>query len=87
MSDRNEIVTVDLAGDNKITLYGHITSRMEELGFNPCDYSELELGIPLPVDWPADQDDSPTLAELVIVARKLKMKIIIGKITMVPMKQ
>jgi hypothetical protein len=74
MTDENEIVTIAMWPDDRLKLYGHITSRMKKLGYNPCDYSALKLGIELPADWPCSENAQPTLAQLVVVAKKLKMR-------------
>ena len=83
----NQTVTVELLPDIRLRLYGQITARMEDLGYNLLDYSSLNLGIELPAEWPADVNAQPSLAELVVVAFKLKMKIIISDINLIPRKE
>jgi len=87
MQDENETVIAELGHDSRIQLYGQISSRMEELGFNPLDYSSLDLGIDLPADWPCGEKAQPTLAELVVVATKLNMRITIREIFIEPRKK
>jgi len=77
-----EIVTVELATSDRIRLSEQIRVRMEELGYKAYDYDKLDLGLHLPVDWPADIDAQPTLAELVVMAKRLGMKITIGDLNM-----
>lgn len=84
MSEENEIVVVDIPHVSKIQLYGQVTSQMEKLGFCISDYESLELGFDLPVDWPLSGDRELTLAELVVLARKLKMRIFISDVSMEP---
>lgn len=87
MADENETVVIEMVTDARLRLYSQITGRMEQLGYNPCDYSELELGIVLPVNWPADINAQPTLAQLVVVARKLNLRIIISGLNLIPRKE
>ena len=73
----NEIVNVAIWPDKRLQLYGQITAQMEKLGFNPGDYDQLDLGFKLPADWPYAEEAQPTFAQLIVVARKLEMKIVI----------
>jgi len=86
MADENEMVVIEMWPDDRRKLYGHITSQMDHLGYNPCDYGSLNLGIELPADWPHAENAQPTLAQLIIVARKLEMKIIIHHLELEPRK-
>jgi hypothetical protein len=86
MADENEIVSIAMWPDARLELYGHITSRMSELGYNPCDYSALDLGFELPADWPHGENAQPTLAQLVVVAKKLKLRIVIHNLEVEPMR-
>ena len=83
--DENEIVTVAMWPDNRLRLYGQVTARMEKLGHNPCDYKQLGLGFELPADWPYAEESQPTLAQLIVVAVKLNMKIVIHDLGLEPM--
>lgn len=83
-ADTGEIVTVELSHEAKIRLYGQITSRMQQMGFESLDYAELDLGFELPAGWPADRDCEVTLARLVVIAQKLKMKLTITDIYIEP---
>lgn len=87
MPDKNEMVTIEMAGSDRLRLYGQITGRMERLEYNPCDYGALNLGFELPANWPEDKDAQPTMAQLVVVARKLKMRIVIDNLNLVPLKE
>ena len=87
MPEKNEQVVVELGRECRLRLYGQITARMEKLGYNPCDYGSLKLGIYLPPAWPVDEKYQPTLAELVVVICKLKMRLIIGDVNLEPLKQ
>jgi len=87
MTKKNEMVTIEMAPSDRLRLYSQITGRMEKLGYNPCDYGSLNLGFELPANWPEDKDAQPTMAQLVVVARKLKMRIVIDNLTLVPLKE
>lgn len=82
----NELVVVDMQPSERLRLYSQITARMEMLGYTSLDYKKLDLGFELPVDWPAAEHSQPTLAELIAVAVKLKMRVIINNIYMEPYK-
>jgi len=86
MSDRGEMVVIDMVLAERIRLNAQITARMKELGYNPCDYNGLKLGIDLPPDWPMDMNDHPTMAQLIVLARKLRMRIVIDNLNLIPMK-
>ena len=75
--DGNEIVVVEVASDVKLRLYGHLTARMQELGYAPGDYKALHLGVDLPLTWPVNCGYEVTLAQLVVLAQKLQMRIVI----------
>ena len=87
MPDENETVVIELGHDSRIQLYGQISSRMQKMGFNPCDYGSLVLGIELPADWPCGEKSQPTLAELVVIANKLNMRITIRELFIEPRKK
>ena len=81
--DTNQIVEVEVYSDTRLRLYGQITARMEQLGLNPCDYSKLGLGFELEPTWPAEQSTEITLAQLVVIACKLKMKVLINDLNLI----
>jgi len=85
MTDENEIVTIEMAASDRLRLDQQINNRMEKLGYPAYDYSQLDLGFELPVNWPADMNCQLTLAQLSVIAVKLKMRIIIDNINMVPL--
>ena len=78
MADENETISIDLSSESKLRLYSQVTARMEELGYNPFDYDSLELGFELPAGWPVDIKCEVTLAQIVVLAVKLKMQITIS---------
>ena len=84
MQENNELVIIEMPTGERIRLYSQITGRMQELGFTSLNYSELNLGFELPLDWPCEPDNQPTLAQLVVIANKLKMKITITNLYIEP---
>ena len=84
MADPNEIILVELYPDALLELYAHITDRMEKMGHIPGDFDSLGLGFDLPPGWPG-VGTQPTLAQLVVVARKLKLRITITNLTASPL--
>jgi len=87
MTDENETVAIEMVTDTRLRLYGQITGQMEKLGYNPCDYGSLGLGIELPANWPVDINEQPTLSQLIVLACKLKMRIVIDNLNLVPRKE
>ena len=87
MADNRELVTIQLSPAEKLKIYGQLTAIMEKMGYDPEDWDKLELGIELPPNWPADKNDYPTMAQLVVLANKLKMKIVISNIDLFPQKE
>ena len=81
----NQIVSIEMLNSERLKLDNQIYNRMERLGLLPRDYDKLELGFHLPVNWPLDKDCEITLPQLVVLANKLKMKIVIGDLDLTPM--
>jgi hypothetical protein len=79
----SEIVKIELLSPDKMMLSNQITTRMTMLGLG-ADINKLDLGFTLPENWPIDLNDQPTLAQLTVVARKLKMNIVISSIDLYP---
>lgn len=83
MVEKNEIVIVALEFHDRIRLDNQITSQARKLGLDPSDYNNLNLGFKLPNGWPVNIEIQPTLAELVVIAKKLKMRIVINGIDLI----
>jgi len=81
-----EIVSLDLAPECRLRLYNQIASQMDRRGHSP-DYRLLGLGFELPPGWPVDKDALPTLAQLVVMALKLNMQIVIDDLNLEPLKE
>ncbi len=87
MTDEKRIVSIDAGLDVRLGLYDQINIRMKEFGFNiNGDYNSLGLGFDLPANWPVDRNAQPTLSQLVVVARRLKMRIVISSVSLLPIK-
>lgn len=82
MSEPNEIVAVEMSTADRIRISNQIFAKMEGLGFAPYDYDKLKLGFHLPTDWPAAGE--LTLAQLVVVAKRLDLKVTINNINLEP---
>ena len=79
-----ERVVLDLTTSDKAGLYGKITDRRKEKGYEIGDWDSLDLGFKLPAGWPADQNCQVTLAQLVVIAVKLDMSIVINSLNVLP---
>jgi len=84
MPNENEIVIINIPHLVKVELYSKITSQMENLGYNPVNYGALDLGFELPADWPFGKDTEITMAQLVVIAKKLNMRISITELFIEP---
>jgi len=80
MSESIEIVTVELGTKNKVELKSVIDQRMEDLGIEPGNFAALEIGCKLDEGWPADKNCQPSLAEYVVVARRLGLQVVLNNI-------
>jgi len=84
MPNENEIVIINIPHLVKVELYSKVTSRMENLGYNTVNYGALDLGFELPADWPFGRDTEITMAQLVVIAKKLDMRISITELFIEP---
>jgi len=75
-------VVIQMATSHRLRLSNQILAQMQKKGFTPYDYAELQLGFDLPPDWPAAADEELTLAQLVVLAVKLNMQIVITDLDM-----
>lgn len=83
MADKNEIVIIEMVTAERLKLAEQISSRMRDMFFGDGDCDQLELGFELPAGWPVDMRVTLTLAQLCVIAFKLKMRIIITGLDMV----
>lgn len=86
MADENEIVVIELVTADRIMLSEQILAAMQARGHAAYNYRSLDLGFDLPTSWPAGIESELTMAQLVILARKLDLRIVINGLIMVPNK-
>lgn len=84
MRDENEVVTIEMSLNDRILLCDQITDQMERMGLNYRTWGSLDLGFDLPDDWPVDVNEQPTISQLIVFAIKLKMRVVISDLNMVP---
>lgn len=82
MKYENELITVEMLPSERLRLYGQITSAMQKLGYD--SYRQLNLGFELPDTWPVNENTQPTLAQLIVIAMKLKSRLVINNIYFEP---
>ena len=75
----NEGVILKLPSDSLLRIYSNLTGRMHELGYERLDWDVLDLGFELRPDWPLF-GPGPTLAQMVVVAHKLRLRIVIDEL-------
>ena len=85
MTEKHEIVGVEMATEARLRISNQIIMQMQKLGYTAFNYDVLELGFELQPGWPVDMHAQPTLAQLVIVATKLGLRIVIGDMNLVPL--
>jgi len=87
MADKNETVVVKLSADNRRKLSSQLVAMMVQEGhrIKPARmFDDLDAGLDLHSYWPVKGE--VTLAQLVILAAKLKARIVISNVNIVPMK-
>jgi len=87
MSDKGETVIIEMAAGDRLRLDAQIADRMEQLGFGRFRFDKLGLGFDLPASWPADMNSQLTISQLTVLAWKLKMRIIIDNLNLIPLKE
>lgn len=78
MAEANERIVIEMTTAGRIRLDGQIQAQMEAKDYKACDYRTLDLGFELPITWPADPHLEVTLAQLVALAQKLDMRIVLN---------
>jgi hypothetical protein len=82
--DENETVVIDMSAGGRLKLCEQIHKAMIEAGYKEFDYGSLELGFELTPEWPAGKDTELTLAQLVVIATKLNVRVMIHDLDIVP---
>ena len=84
MADKNELITVKLSADNRRKLMAQLNELTAKAGCKVrpiyC-YADLNTGLELHSHWPVMGE--LTLAQLVVLAAKLKARIVISNINIV----
>jgi hypothetical protein len=83
MDDSREMVVLELDAGIRMRLADQIARQMNARGFG-TDFKMLNLGFNLPVGWPVDMKAQPTVSQLVVIVAKLKMRMIIDDLNLVP---
>lgn len=85
MRDENQIVSIEMVPIKRMELDGQISEAMKAKGFAEGEYDKLGLGFELPEGWPGlDEDIEITMAQLVVLAQKLDLRIVINDLCMMP---
>lgn len=84
MSDENQIVSIEMVPIKRMDLNRQISEAMKAKGFANGEYDRLGLGLELPDNWPDDKDAEITMAQLMVLAQKLDLKIVINDLSMMP---
>jgi len=85
--DPRETVVIEMAAGDRLRLDNQIGDRMDQLGYGKNQFAKLGLGFDLPVNWPADMNSQLTLPQLTVLAWKLKMRIVIDNLNLIPVKE
>jgi len=85
MNERNEIVVIEMDKDGLAALSDSIGDRMGSVGMADGDSREVIQRWIFSQGWPYEVLGGPTLAQLVVVARALNMRITIRDLAMSPM--
>ena len=85
MPEPNELIVIELPPSARMRLSNQILRRMEEMGFKGFQYNALDLGFHLPAEWPDDPSVDITMAQLAVLAIKLKMRLTIGSLNFPPL--
>lgn len=90
MAEPNEMLILEMDAGIRLRLAEQITRQMYACGFgdfSPRNIAEkLNLGFELPEGWPVDMNAQPTLAQLIVLAKKLNLQIIINDLNVLPLK-
>jgi hypothetical protein len=85
MAEPNENFVIELPRDARIRLRGEIVSQMEKIFQKNQSVEFLKLcDVFLSGNWPEENDCEILLSGLVILAKKLKMRIVITNLFMEP---
>jgi len=80
MSDANEMVVIEISKIDRDRLWDAVVSQATMLGYD----RSLDLGLDQHLGWPRGKTEI-TFSQLVVLARKLKMRITICELKMTPL--
>jgi len=86
MNEPNEMLILELNGGIRLRLAYQIARQMDARRLG-TDFRKLDLGFELPVGWPVDMKAQPTLAQLIVLAKKLNLQIAISDLNVLPLKK
>jgi hypothetical protein len=86
MTDPNEMLVLELDAGIRMRLADQIIRQLNTGGLG-TDLNILDLGFKLPVGWPVDMNAQPTLAQLVVLAKRLNLQIVISDLNVLPLKR
>jgi hypothetical protein len=81
--EKKPIVSIDMNPSDRIRLSNQILAAMEQKDCTPFMWDKLNLGFKLPPGWPVDKEAQPTLAQLVVIARKLDLRVEIADLNLI----
>jgi hypothetical protein len=84
MNESNEMLVLELDAGIRMRLADQLWKQAES--HNVIDFNLLGLGFELPAGWPVDMNAQPTLAQLVVLAKRLNLQIIISDLNVLPLK-
>lgn len=87
MNEPHEMIVIEMATEARLRLSNQVAAAMEKKGYTPYDWPALDLGFELPAGWPADINAQPTMAQLIVIARKLEVRIVIGDLNLTPLRE
>ena len=76
----NEMVVLELAHDDKIQVTERIHEQVAKFGYMPA------IKFAFMDNWPMDKNHPPTLAQLVVIARVMKFRIVISSLSLEPLR-
>lgn len=83
--DNDELITIAMPPTELIRLSEQINSRLIAMGDPAGAINAVVPGLNLELSWPFSE--GPTLAQLVVIAKKLDMKITISNLYIEPHKE
>ena len=80
----SDMTAIELTPEGRMRLDRQINDRMAAKGLGRLRYNDLGLGFKLPLNWPGDKDCEITIGQLIAIAHRLDMRIIINNLDLIP---